>query len=320
MSGPWFALPRSPWPAPFSPPPPPVLAHQHRCSGASPILWGCPTSHIRPSRSYPLGSPCGPQHLPGPDVGSPDSRATCLCACLGSSTPPGAGPPRRSGVPAVAFRVLGARRHPDWPISGLHTLPARSPVNASRGPLPSLVHDSGPAWFARPSLWETCTPSHRAGLSQRIPNAPGELRPTGENPRNSPKSLRCGPSGYSRRGDRSPRLCFKTVLAGFLAHGSSVIRPLSWAPFRWLRRLSLVHVQTASVIRPLSWAPFRACDLHFCASPSRVIPPSLNGVLTASAARLVPTTYLSPSPRQPIRWRSPRPWLLGESHHRVVSG
>jgi hypothetical protein len=39
-------------------------------------------------------------------------------------------------------------------------------------------------------------------------------------------------SGYSRRGNRSPRLCFKTVLAGFLAHGSSVRCPLSRAPFR----------------------------------------------------------------------------------------
>ena len=110
-----------------------------------------------------------------------------------------------------------------------------------------------------------------------------------------PQSTAGPPSGYSRRGNRSPRLCFRTVLAGFLAHGSSVIRP-------W------------------SWAPFRADDLHVCASPLRVIHTSLNGVLTASAARLVPITDLSPSPRQPIHGLSPRRWLLGESHHRVVSG
>ena len=30
-------------------------------------------------------------------------------------------------------------------------------------------------------------------------------------------------SGYSRRGNRSPRLCFKTVLASFPAHGSSIV-------------------------------------------------------------------------------------------------
>jgi hypothetical protein len=97
------------------------------------------------------------------------------------------------------------------------------------------------------------------------------------------------PSGYSRRGDRSPRLCCRTVRESFPSHGSSVIRPLSWAPCR-------------------------ACDLYFGASPSRVIHTSLDGVLTASAALLIPITYLSPSPRQPIRWLSQRPSLLGESY------
>ena len=95
--------------------------------------------------------------------------------------------------------------------------------------------------------------------------------------------------GYSRRGNRSPRLCCKTVRASFPAHGSSVIYPLSWAPYG-------------------------ACDLHVGASPSRVIHTSLNGVLTASAALLVPITSISPSPRQHIRWLSQRPWLLGEAH------
>jgi hypothetical protein len=45
-------------------------------------------------------------------------------------------------------------------MSGLHTLPARSPVNASRTPLPKRAPDSGPVWWARPSLSETYTPSH----------------------------------------------------------------------------------------------------------------------------------------------------------------
>jgi hypothetical protein len=109
------------------------------------------------------------------------------------------------------------------------------------------------------------------------------------------RSVGCRQSGYSRRGDRSPRLCFKTVRAGFLAHGSSVICPLSLAPYR-------------------------ACDLHVRASPSRVIHTSLDGVLTASAARLIPITCRPPSPRRQIRWRSRRRWLLGESPHRAVSG
>src|SRR5215510_2289290 len=67
----------------------------------------------------------------------------------------------RCGLP----RVRSAST-PRWAISGLHTLPARSPVNASRTPLPKLAHDSGPAWWAKPSLSETCTLSHRAGLSR----------------------------------------------------------------------------------------------------------------------------------------------------------
>jgi hypothetical protein len=103
------------------------------------------------------------------------------------------------------------------------------------------------------------------------------------------RSVRWRQSGYSRRGNRSPRLCFKTVRASFPAHGSSVIYPLSWAP---------------------CWA----CDLHVGASPVRVIPTSLTGVLTASAALLVPITSLPPSPRQPLHGLSPRPALLGESH------
>jgi hypothetical protein len=51
-------------------------------------------------------------------------------------------------------------------MSGLHTLPARSPVNASRAPLPRLAQDSGPVWLAGPSLSETCPPSPPAGLSR----------------------------------------------------------------------------------------------------------------------------------------------------------
>jgi hypothetical protein len=60
-------------------------------------------------------------------------------------------------------------------MAGLHTLPARAPGNASRTPLPKRAHDSGPAWLARPSLSETCTLSHRAGLSRHT-RTPGLSR------------------------------------------------------------------------------------------------------------------------------------------------
>ena len=101
------------------------------------------------------------------DVWPPGSRTQCFRACQGSATPPGQPIPRHTGIVRVAFRVFGARRHPaQAPLAGLHTLPARSPVNASRTPLPRPAHDSGPAWVARPSLSGTCTLQHCAGLSR----------------------------------------------------------------------------------------------------------------------------------------------------------
>jgi hypothetical protein len=85
-----------------------------------------------------------------------------------SPTPPGPSPPHPHGVDDVAFRVCGARRHPrKAPISGLHTLPVHSPVNASCLPLPIHPHDSGPVWLAGPSLSGTYTLHHCAGLSRR---------------------------------------------------------------------------------------------------------------------------------------------------------
>jgi hypothetical protein len=45
------------------------------------------------------------------EAGPPESRTQCFRACQGSSTPPGACTPCHNGVPAVAFRVFGARRH-----------------------------------------------------------------------------------------------------------------------------------------------------------------------------------------------------------------
>jgi hypothetical protein len=87
-----------------------------------------------------------------------------------SPTPPGPSPPHHNGVYDVAFRVFGARRHPGLAaISGLNTLPARSPVNASCLPLPKATHDSGPVWLAGPSLSGTCTLLHSAGFSRRLP-------------------------------------------------------------------------------------------------------------------------------------------------------
>src|SRR5215510_12783343 len=106
---------------------------------------------------------------------------------------------------------------------------------------------------------------------------------------------RCSPVRLQSARESLPPSLLQNRAAGFLAHGSSVIRPLSRAP---------------------CWA----CDLHVSASPSRGIPTSLRGVLRASAALLSPITCIPPSPRQHIRELSSRPWLLEESHHRAVCG
>jgi len=113
------------------------------------------------------------QDLTRPDAGPPGFRTQCFYACQRSPTPPGPSPPCQNGVDSVAFRVFGARRHPrQAPISGLNTLPACSPVNASPTPLPMPAHDSGPVWLAGPSLSGTFTLHHCASLSRRLPERP----------------------------------------------------------------------------------------------------------------------------------------------------
>jgi hypothetical protein len=100
----------------------------------------------------------------------------------------------RCGLP----RVRSASAPRTRPISGLSTLPVRSPVNASRTPLPRLAHDSGPAWLAKPSLSETCTPSHCAGLSRhtRTPGVRrGGQRERGTSRRWQPSPARHGSAG-----------------------------------------------------------------------------------------------------------------------------
>lgn len=60
-------------------------------------------------------------------------------------------------APDAAFRVGERRRHPDCQ-SFAARYPARTlPVNASHAASRPPSHDSGPAWFAAPSLYETLT-------------------------------------------------------------------------------------------------------------------------------------------------------------------
>jgi hypothetical protein len=79
----------------------------------------------------------------------------------------------RCGLP----RVRSALAPRTSPISGLNTLPASSPVNASCLPLPINPHDSGPAWLARPSLPGTCTLHTVPAFPGADPNAGTHLLP-----------------------------------------------------------------------------------------------------------------------------------------------
>jgi hypothetical protein len=94
----------------------------------------------------------------------PHTMFPCLPGVFDPARSAAASPLRRPRWCLPRVRSASAPR--SSPISGLYTLPAPSPVNAARAPLPKRAHDSGPVWLARPSLSETCTPSHRAGLSR----------------------------------------------------------------------------------------------------------------------------------------------------------
>jgi hypothetical protein len=144
------------------------LGTMKRSDSLYPSITGVPLRF--PVRTWPYGT--------RPEAGPPGFRTQCFDACQRSSTPPGRPIPRHIGMVRVAFRVFGARRHPrPAPISGLHTLPACSPVNASPTPLPMPAHDSGPVWLAGPSLSGTCTLHHCAGLSRRLPERRASAAP-----------------------------------------------------------------------------------------------------------------------------------------------
>ena len=159
-----FAGPRSPWPPPFAPPAPPLVAQP--CSPASSLLWRGLTS---PARASPATAPRLPDaDRPGRAVGRETSRfprkeRPCM---PGSLTTPGR-------------QALALTRPLVWPsvtvttsapgtvaLSRLDGRPARSPADASPGPSRGPTHGSGPVWLARPSLQRTST-SYSLPVSRR---------------------------------------------------------------------------------------------------------------------------------------------------------
>ena len=156
----WFALPNSPWPNPFPPPAPQGCLPPALCSWASPVLWVCPTSRRRSSRPFSFWIlPADRAYMARPTTGSPGFRATCFHACMRSATARGPCPSRDNDAHGIAFQIRERRRHLGRRnISRLNTQPARSPVNACPAASRRPSHDSGPVWFAIPSLQETFTP------------------------------------------------------------------------------------------------------------------------------------------------------------------
>jgi len=107
---------------------------------------------VRPKTSR-RGLPGNPGRA---NAGPPGSRARCFRTCTGSPTARGPVVPRDSGTPDVAFRISLQRRHPGGRcLSRLNTRPVRTPVNASRTPLRTPTHDSGPSWAANPSTYDS---------------------------------------------------------------------------------------------------------------------------------------------------------------------
>ena len=143
----------------MAPPPPRAEAHPSLCLKASQLLWGCQTSRIRTSLSCSLRI-----HSADPDATQDQMRDlpapvyVSWRACAGSRTTRGRNSSCDNDLLRVAFRAIRRRRPPKFILlSRLNIQPARLPVNASPLLSRTTTHDSGPIWFATPSLGGTCT-------------------------------------------------------------------------------------------------------------------------------------------------------------------
>jgi hypothetical protein len=93
------------------------------------------------------------------------------------------GAPRRLAFNAaygVAFRQGVRRRRPGVVISRFNSLACTPPVNASSPPHGRLTHDSGPPWFATPSVSDSSIPGS-------MPVYPGAFTPSLPSPQGTRK-------------------------------------------------------------------------------------------------------------------------------------
>ncbi len=154
MSGACFALPPSPWPGSF-PPPPPQPYH--------PALFGgfVGTTNLSDFLCpFIIGVRPWPSRCVPPDFGGRAEDLPVLAH--GVSVHARGLRPRRTvhGLalspenmwPSASVNSVGVL---EWLISRLNTLPALPPVNASPASSRVPTHDSGPSWGASPSMYDS---------------------------------------------------------------------------------------------------------------------------------------------------------------------
>jgi hypothetical protein len=157
-AGTCVALPCSPWSSSLAPPAPPPVAQV--CSPASWLLRRGLTSLARASSASTPRLPVrtARKQLKRSSKRSPGSRPKSVRTCQGLR-------PRRAAQALALSRlcVLPSAKSDSVGtlncrvLSRLDGWPAGSPVNASQRTSRCATHDSGPVWFAIPSLFGTFT-------------------------------------------------------------------------------------------------------------------------------------------------------------------
>jgi len=138
----------------------PVLGSTGSATDRSALFVGFPATTTESDFSGPCitgydfsSSRCGPAvSIRRPNPRSPGSRAKSISTCQGLR-------PRRVGRalaltrPSMLPSVKATTSAPEiFKLSRLNGWPMRSPVNASPASSQMPTHDSGPVWFAGPSL------------------------------------------------------------------------------------------------------------------------------------------------------------------------
>ena len=163
----------------------------------------------------PLRTRCGTSRLPCMSLGvraqglGPRGGGTALAITICSV------------LPSVPYDAVGPPKF--ILLSRLNIQPARLPVNASPLLSRTTTHDSGPIWFATPSLGGTCTretyrfvPAHReVKILMRLPD--GRNVATRQAVHGSAPCARTGVLALFAVGDVYVSLCKKFAYAPFSA-------------------------------------------------------------------------------------------------------